>query len=219
MRIAVFGASGHGRVVAEAVEEAGIHQVAGWIDSTKTAGEMVHGRLVLGPEESMPRLVARKAIEGVVIAVGDNWQRSRIVERLQEAMGTVLFPAVVHPRAIVSRTAQIGEGTVILSGAAVAAGAQVGRFCILNTNSSLDHDGVMEDFSSLAPNVATGGNVRIGTCSAICIGARIAHRINVGDHSVVGAGATVLSEIPDHSLVYGTPATVIRRREPGEKYL
>jgi acetyltransferase-like isoleucine patch superfamily enzyme len=87
-----------------------------------------------------------------------------------------------------------------MAGVTVNPCCSIGRFCILNTNASLDHDSSMNDFSSLAPRVATGGNCKIGACSAICIGATLVHGVSIGEHTVVGAGSTVLGDIESHQL-------------------
>jgi acetyltransferase-like isoleucine patch superfamily enzyme len=97
--------------------------------------------------------------------------------------------------------------------------AGVGAFCIVNTNASLDHDSVMEEFASLAPNASTGGNVRIGAFSAICQGANVIHGLAIGEHTVVGAGSTVLHSLPPFVVAYGTPARVVTNRQAGDKYL
>jgi acetyltransferase-like isoleucine patch superfamily enzyme len=77
----------------------------------------------------------------------------------------------------------------------------------------------MEEFSSLAPGVVTGGTVRIGSYSAVSLGANIIQGRAIGRHTVIGAGALVLEDIPDFSVVYGVPATVVRKRKEGDKYL
>jgi acetyltransferase-like isoleucine patch superfamily enzyme len=106
-----------------------------------------------------------------------------------------------------------------LPGAIVAASADIGEFCIVNTKASLDHDGIMEAFSSFAPAVTAGGEVTIRQFAAVLLGANISHSISIGEHSVVGAGSLVLRDIPDRVVAYGLPARVIRTREIGEPYL
>jgi acetyltransferase-like isoleucine patch superfamily enzyme len=106
-----------------------------------------------------------------------------------------------------------------MAGAVVNPGARVGAFCILNTNSSIDHDCILEDYASLAPGVVTGGGVVIGRYTAIGIRATVVHGVRIGEHSVIGAGATVLHDIPDHVVAYGTPARVVRNRQTGDPYL
>ncbi len=220
MNVAVFGSSGHGGVVAEAILSQGTHNFVGWIDSFRSPGDIVGSYCVLGSEKDIPDLLAQRCFDGLAIAIGDNWQRAKVAERLQPLCRSgLVFITVIHPNANISASALIGEGTVVLSGAVITAHARVGRFCIVNTSASLDHDCVMADYSSLAPKTATGGRVSIGEYSAVSIGAIIVHRIVVGHHCLIGAGATVLRDVPDHAVCYGTPAKTVRYRAPGESYL
>ena len=89
----------------------------------------------------------------------------------------------------------------------------------MNTRASLDHHGVLGDYASLAPGVTVGGDVSIGEGGAVAIGATVLHGRSIGDWSVVGAGATVIDDVPDGVVAYGTPARVVREREPGDRYL
>jgi acetyltransferase-like isoleucine patch superfamily enzyme len=98
-------------------------------------------------------------------------------------------------------------------------GSRVGSFCILNTRAAVDHDGVLAEYCSLAPNVALGGNVQIGAYTAISLGANVTHAVRIGEHSVIGAGALVLRDIGDHVVAYGAPARMVRLRSEGEPYL
>jgi acetyltransferase-like isoleucine patch superfamily enzyme len=106
-----------------------------------------------------------------------------------------------------------------MAGVSINPCSSIGRFCILNTNSSLDHDSILEDFSSLAPGATTGGNCRIGQYSAVGIGAVVIHGIDVGEHTVIGAGSLVMRSMESFVVAYGSPARVIRHRKQEEKYL
>ena len=114
---------------------------------------------------------------------------------------------------------RVGAGTVLMAGVVVNSDSRIGAHCILNTRASLDHDCIMDDFSSLAPGVTVGGVARIGMYSAVSLGANIIHGKNIGAHTVVGAGALVQKDIPDHCVAYGVPARVVRPRAEGERYL
>jgi sugar O-acyltransferase (sialic acid O-acetyltransferase NeuD family) len=155
-------------------------------------------------------------VRRVVVAVGDNWRRSQVMKRLGEGWE---FPVVRHPAAVVAASAQVEAGSVLCAGSVVGPGARIGRGCLVNTLASLDHDGVMEDYASLAPGAICGGQVRIGTCTAVGLGARIIHKISLGAHAVIGAGATVVEDIPAQAVAWGTPARVQRSRTEGESYL
>ena len=218
-RVVIVGCSGHARVVVDILEMQNRCHIVGLLDSVKPPGTEVLGYQVIGSDEDLPALVAGNICDGIIVAIGDNWVRSRMAARIKKMLPEIRFVTAVHPSAQIAKSSSVGPGTVIMAGVVVNPGCYVGESCILNTGSSLDHDSRMEDFSSLAPHAVTGGGVRIGTCSAIAIGAIVSHSVRVGNNSVIGAGATVLKDIPDRVVAYGSPARVIRSREPADSYL
>jgi sugar O-acyltransferase (sialic acid O-acetyltransferase NeuD family) len=177
------------------------------------------GYKVLGSERNFLVISEERAIDAVIVAIGDNWQRARMVMMLERAVPNLTFATAVHPRAYIAPTVQLGAGTVVMAGCVVNANCRIGRHCILNTNCSLDHDSLMESYSSLGPNVGTGGHVTVGEYTAVGLGAAIVQHIRIGPHTVVGAGATVLRNLPERVVAFGTPAKVARSRAIGEEYL
>lgn len=217
--IVLVGSSGHAKVLVDIVEKQGKYQIAGFLDRNRPVGEATLGYPVIGQEEDLPQLIQKYGLKGILVAIGDNFIRAKVATKIREISPGLAFIKAIHPSANIGKEVLIGEGTVVMAGAIINPSCSVGRFCILNTNSSLDHDCVMEDFSSLAPRVATGGNCRIGAFSAISIGATLIHRVTIGEQCVVGAGSTVLKSVEPFQVVYGTPARSIRSRKAGEKYL
>lgn len=217
--IVVLGSGGHAKVLADAIEMQGLHRIVGWLDRFRSVGEQFLGREVLGSEDDLPALVASRAIRGVIVAIGDNFARAAVSGRIRAIAPALQFITVVHPSAVVARDATLGLGSVVLAGAVIGASARVGEGCIVNTKASLDHDSVMDAFSSLAPGVTTGGNCRVGTCSAVSIGATVLHKVQIGAHCVVGAGAVLTRSLEDAVVAYGVPAKVMRTRQPGDPYL
>ena len=218
-KVLVIGCSAQARVVLDILEQNPEYQVVGLLDSYRGATEEVLGYRVLGSDEDLPAMVDAGICDSVLVAIGDNWVRGRVVERIKRLIPAVRFVSAIHPFSQISKNVVIGEGTVIMPGVVVNTGCRIGEFCILNTSSSLDHDSVMESFSSLAPRAVTGGTVTIGTYTAVAIGAVISHSIRIGKHTVIGAGATVVRDIPEGVVAYGTPAKVIRKRNPQDPYL
>ena len=217
--IVVIGSSGHAKVVIDVIEQEGKYRIAGLIDSYKPADESVFGYKILGEEEMLPALVASGDVSGGFVAIGDNWKRHLVAERIRTLVPGFKFISAVHPSASIARGVTIGDGSVLMAGVIVNSDSLIGDFCLLNTKASLDHDSLMGDFSSLAPNVTTGGNIAIGVFSAVSLGASIIHGLNIGKHAVVGAGAVVLEDIPDYCVAYGVPAKVVRKRREGDRYL
>lgn len=217
--VVVFGASGHGSVVLDCIEKEAKYKVVGFVDSFEEKGTKVSGLTVLGSEYDLPFLIEKYQLHGGVIAVGDNWTRSVVVDKVLKIAPEFNFISVIHPSAELGKSVQIGVGSVVMPGVTINANTVIGSHCILNTNSSLDHDGFMCDFSSLAPNVCVGANFILGRGSAICLGANIIESITIGEHSVIGAGSLVVGNIADYVLVYGAPAKIIRTRIASEPYL
>src|SRR5262249_4505307 len=154
--VIVFGAGGHGRVVADAARSQGLEVVAFVDDAPKGA---VEGLRVL----AWKNLVEERSLrEGVSIAhgIGDNVARSRAHERLL-AMGFDIV-TIVHARAIVATSVVLAVGAVVLAGAVVNSGARIGTGAVLNTACVVEHDCTIGDFAFVGPRAACGGTVAIG---------------------------------------------------------
>lgn len=163
-KVVMVGSSGHAGVIAELLSHLPDLSLSGVIDDFRAPGEVVFGVPVLGALESLPDLAAQVEAQAAIVAVGDNFQRRRLQRRASALCPHLLWPAVVHPTAIVARATDLGPGAVVLAGAVVQNGARLGAGTLMNTRASLDHDSVLEDFASLAPGAVTGGRVVVGNC-------------------------------------------------------
>ncbi|RKN83560.1 NeuD/PglB/VioB family sugar acetyltransferase [Ulvibacterium marinum] len=217
--IVIFGASGHGSVVMDCVKKEGEYNFVGYIDSFQKKGREHNGYPILGNEYDLPYLIEKYNIHGGIVAIGDNWIRKIIVERIIRIISDFRFVSTVHPTAIVGMNVEIGHGSVVMPGVIINANSVIGNHCILNTNSSFEHDGLLCDFSSLAPRVCVGGNFILGTGSAICLGTNIIENITIGKYTVIGAGSLVVGNVDSYVLAYGSPVKKIRNRIAGDPYL
>lgn len=218
-KIVIIGASGHGGTILDCIEKEGKYSFLGFVDSFKEKGTKHNGFEILGKEQDIPELIEQYNLYGAIIAIGNNWTRKKIVDKLKDIAPEFNFVTVVHPSAIIGRNVHIGKGTIIMPGTIINANSSIGDFCILNTNSSLGHDGSMEDFSSISSGVCTGGNLVLGKFSAISLGANIIENITIGEHSVIGAGSLVVKDVMSQTVVYGSPARFIRKRCESDPYL
>lgn len=217
--ILIIGSSGHAKVAIDAIEKRGRYKIFGLIDDFRNVGEMTLDYKVLGGQNDIAALAQRHPISGVFIAIGDNGLRAKVSQGIAKALPEIEFVTAIHPSAIIGKDCAIGKGSIVMAGVVINPSCRIGNFCIVNTNASLDHDSLMEDFSSLAPKVAAGGNCVIGSYSAIGIGSSLFHKIRIGEHTVVGAGSVVSRDLPSFSVCYGVPAKKIRDRKLGERYL
>lgn len=217
--ILIFGGSEHARTTIDIIEQTNTFNIVGIIDSTLKKGSNVSGYKVLGNLFDLPEISIKNKVDKGIIAIGDNYIRKKIVEQIKMIAPHFSYVSAIHPSVIIGKNVSIGDGTVIIAGVIINNDSIVGEHCYLSTRSSLDHDCHLGDFSSLSPNVATGGNVKIGYCSAIGIGVNILHGRTIGDHTIVGSGSLVYQDFGDNMVCYGVPAKLVRKREEGDKYL
>lgn len=202
----VFGAGGHGKVVADVALAVGWRVAAFVDDALEKAGTSIGGLPVARPDALAPEL--RGAT--VLLGIGDNALRARAVERLR-AMGAAVAPAVVHPSAIVGRRARLGTGTVVMALVVINADARVEEGCILNSSCVVEHDCVVGAYAHISPNAALGGGVKVGAFAHVGLGASILPGVRVGEGARVGAGAVVIRDVPAGATVVGAPAREIRK--------
>ena len=217
--IVIIGASGHAKVVIDIIERENKYNIVGLIDANKPRDFKIFQYSILGREKELPKVMKTFNFKAGIIAIGDNWTRQLVYNKIKDIVPDFEFVSAVHPNAIIGRNVNIGAGTVIMPGAIVNANTKIDEFCILNTKSSMDHDGHLHQFTSLAPDATVGGNVVIGDYSAICLGARVIQDITIGKHAIIGAAALVNRNVEDFKMLYGVPARVIKTIKQGEKYL
>jgi sugar O-acyltransferase (sialic acid O-acetyltransferase NeuD family) len=208
----VVGAGGHGKVVADTAAELGRYDRIAFLDDRYPELTQVEDWPVLG--RCGDARTRRDDFFDLVVGIGDNARRLEM--SLRYLTDGFRLATIVHPRAFVSSRATLGAGTVVLAQAALNAGARTGRTCILNTGSTVDHDCSLEDAVHICPGAYLGGSVSVGPCSWIGIGSSISHDVGIGRNVIIGAGAAVVSDIPDDVTAGGVPARVIRQHEPEE---
>lgn len=218
-KILLFGAGPHCNVVIDIVEKQAKYKIAGIIDSKKEIGSKFNDYKIIGRQENLIELSKKYNVNKGIVCLGDNYLRSKLVDILLNLKPNFEFANAIHPSVIIGKNVKIGKGNVLMPGVIVNTLAEIKNHCIINTNSFLEHDCVMENFSSLAPGVSMGGIVSIKQYSAIAVGAMLRDRVNIGEHTVIGSGAVVTKDIPANCIAYGNPAKVIRKRKIGEKYL
>lgn len=215
MKIIIYGSSGHAKVVADIIEKTNEHQIVGFIDDTRDDD----GKFMDYPVYTT---IVDPHLEGIstgIVAIGNNWTRICIVKKIVQLIPWFTFITAVHPAAQIGRGVKIGEGTAIMSGVSINADSLIGRHCILNTSSSIDHDCKVEDYASIAPGVIMGGNVTIGSGTAVGLGAKLIHKISIGKNTVIGAGSIVTKALPDNIVAYGSPCKFVRARNCCDRYL
>lgn len=118
------------------------------------------------------------------------------------------FHTLVHPTAYVSPLASLGPGTFVGANSAIAAGAVLDEHVFVNRGATIGHDTHIGAFSRVQPGSNVGGLSRFGRGVTVGIGATLIERLVVGDNAVIGAGSTVLDDVPENVVVVGAPARI-----------
>jgi len=205
-KLLLWGAGGHAKVVLEIARAS--HAIAdiGFLDDDERKhGSWFRGCPVLGGFPCLPSLSGQDW--RFLVAIGDNQLRA---SRYAAAIGEGLTPAtLVNPSAILSPSAAIGDGTVVMAGAVINADARVGRNCIVNTGAIIEHDCAIGDHVHISPGAVLGGAAGVGSFTLIGTGVIALPGAEIGEGAVVGAGAVVLRGVPAYATAVGVPAKVI----------
>jgi sugar O-acyltransferase (sialic acid O-acetyltransferase NeuD family) len=208
-RLAILGASGHGRVVADAALTTSQWTEVVFFDDKWPALKRTGPCDVIGTLDAFRQESGRH--EGCCIAIGDNRTRLRVHREL-EKLGAKLV-TIVHASAVVSVHAQVARGCMVLANAVIAPFARLGSSCIVNNGATVDHDCELGDAVHVSPGAHLGGNVRVGAESWIGIGAAVRHEVGIGTGATIGAGAVVVSDVAGNLTVVGVPAKPFRKSQ------
>jgi UDP-N-acetylbacillosamine N-acetyltransferase len=193
--IYIYGASGHGLVVAD------IAEVCGY-DNITLIDDGDNSYLSFDDIKDNPD-------RAIALAIGDNRVRREIYKKVK--YHGFKIETLVHKSAVVSKSATLGEGTVVMAGAVVNPYSRIGVAVIVNSSSTVEHESVVGDFVHISPNVALAGGVKVESGTHIGIGSSIIQGVTIGRDSIVGAGSVVVRDISSRSVAYGNPCRVIRK--------
>lgn len=199
--LAILGAGGHGRVVADCALACGWDGVA-FFDADYPALSLTKYWPVIGAFDAL--LSSHAQYHGVLVGIGANSARLEALDRLAGVGARIA--TLVHPRAFVSPYAELAEGTIVCAGAMITVGARIGRGGIVNTSATVDHDCEIGAGVHIAPGANLSGAVHVGELSWIGVGACVRQGVRIGSQVMVGAGAVVISDLPDGITAVGSPA-------------
>ncbi|EHA14334.1 acetyltransferase [Halomonas sp. HAL1] len=200
-RLAIFGASGHGKVVADIALLSGWQEIDFYDDAWPEKKTLAHW-ILKGAFIDLIKVL--DSYDGVIVAIGNNAIRETMTVKIKTLQGRLA--TLIHPQAIVSPFANIEEGVVVVGGAVINAFATLGLGCIVNTGATVGHDCHISSCVHIAPGANVAGNVTIGRNCWVGVGAAIRQGIQLQENVVVGAGAAVVQDVECGQTVIGVPA-------------
>lgn len=211
--VAIACAGLHAGVLVETLELNGVTDIS-LFDDFVARGTCRFGREIVGKLEDLDSWYREGRISSALIGTANVRAldlRRRAFDQLQ-SFGIPLARAI-HPRAFVSPSAMVGEGTFIGPMVTVHSRATIGRNVCVYSGSVIEHDNIVEDHVFIAPGVITTGASTIESGAYLGPGVTIGSGRRVGHDSIIGARAVVLSDVAPHSVAFGVPARVVKSVE------
>ena len=210
--IVIIGASGFAKEILWLLEENNKIEyewnILGFIDQSYNSNiEPIHGYNIVGDDEWLANY------EGeiyVVCGVGSISLRKKIVQKYQDKEN-ILFPNIISRGAIFSDSVEMGRGCIVCTNSILTVDICMGDFVTINLDCTIGHDVVLVDYITLYPSVNISGNVHIKSNTEIGTGTKIIQGLNIGENTIIGAGSVVVRDIPSNCTAMGNPAKVVKQ--------
>lgn len=199
-KLIIVGASGHGKVIADIARLNGYEEIKFLDDDIN---KTYNGKYeVIGITDDIDKYVDEYDFS---IGIGDNKIREKIYLKIKGKI-----PVLIHPRSIIGEDVEIKEGIVVMANAVINSGTYIGKCCIINTSSSVDHDCYINDFAHICPGTNIAGGVKIGKYCWLGIGSCIKQYLSICDNCLIGAGSVVIKNIMESGSYVGVPTKRIK---------
>jgi len=96
---------------------------------------------------------------------------------------------------------EIGDNCFVFDNNMIQPFVRIGGNVFLGSGNHIGHHSIIEDDVFLASHVVVSGGVRIGQGSFVGVNVTIRDHVSIGKKCVLGAGALVLEDQPDFSVV------------------
>lgn len=210
-RFAIFGVSGCGRGVLPLVRQQLQADLASgaadlvFVDDRPSA-PVVNGQRVLTYAQWLAESASSRHMN---VAIANSQVRQKLVARC--AADGVEFYEVRAANVVQLDDVRLGEGAVLCPFVTLTSNIRIGQHFHANLYSYVEHDCMIGDFVTFAPNVKCNGNVHIEDHAYIGTGAIIkqgkpGEPLVIGRGATVGMGAVVTKSVPAGTTVVGNPA-------------
>jgi len=197
----------------ELIERAGNYEIEGLVnDDEKITIQTMGGFPVFTGSERLPQIMSQGNIRDFFIGLSGVRSREKRRQLFQYAVSCDLAPlTTVHPRAVVSTSAQIARGGCILAGAIISTQSRLWENVTVNIGAMIKSDCDIRAHVQLGAGCYVGSGALIGEGSYIGQGAYVQPGVHIGENVVVGPGAVVAEDVADGRVVPG-----VQRVLPGQ---
>lgn len=198
-KIVLIGGGGHAQSVADAIMNGKSYEIVGYTNLNDAHSNLRY----LGTDDVLESLYKNGVINAAITVgyLGKSDIRDKLYNRIKQV--GFRLPCIIDPSAVVSNSADVGEGVFIGKNAVVNAGAKIGKMCIINTGALIEHNNLIGDYSHIAVGTTLCGDVHVGEHTLVGANATIIQGVHIGMNAIIGAGSVVVGDVPDNSKVVG----------------
>jgi len=215
-KLIILGGSGIGMIAASVARDLGYFEILGFLNDVIPVGSEI-GKYekikVIGKTEDMPGYLNDPDTYFFIAYVGMQSEKEVFRKVENFLVPSERFATLIHPTAIIPRGfCKIGNGVLLSPLSQLSPDATLEDNCILLPNSFVGHDSTLLRLAHVATNGVVGANVTVGRACHIGMNATIREKVTIGDYSLVGMGSVVLNDVPENSIVVGSPAKVLKKK-------
>ena len=146
--IVIFGCGGHAKVVLAEIINDNVFTAVSFIDKAIKKIFISFNSKKYSVFSDIRNGVYDSELFGI-IAIGNNSLRERLSKDIDNSSLNLKWTSIISKNAIINVNVNIKEGTFIAPGVIINNSTTIGKHCIINTSSSIDHDNILKDFSSI----------------------------------------------------------------------
>lgn len=158
-------------------------------------------------------------VKRAFVAIGDNYKRHQLVEKLKAKIAGIQFVNCIHPSVVKGMGSHLGQGIYIGAQSVIGPNTKIGDFCILNCGSLIEHESILGDYINMGTGSVVGGAVQIGHRAILGVNTGVLHGVIIGDDALLASGACITNSVEPATVMMGVPAKIKKRRQFGDSFL
>ena len=188
--IILIGAGGHALSCIDVIEQENKYNIHGLVGLKDEVGKKISGYDVIATQDELVNL--SKDFRYAFIAIGQIKSVKLRIDLYESVLNTGFkIPSIISPQSFISRTVQIGEGTIIMNGVILNSGVRIGNNCIINSKALIEHGTQVADHCHISTGAILNGDCVVESKSFVGSGAVVKHGITIKTSSFVNMGQIV----------------------------
>jgi sugar O-acyltransferase (sialic acid O-acetyltransferase NeuD family) len=212
-KLILYGASNYGYEVIDLVEDINRSrqtkewEIVGFLDDRPDIqGKDLNGIKILGTKAWLEENETGNYY--FACCIGNPKVKKIIVTFLKSRQ--VNFASLIHPSAIISAKAQVGEGSIIMAGSIVSTLAKIKDHVIINLACTIGHNTVISDFSCINPGSNISGDVLFEEGVLAGTNSTVLEKLQIGKYATLGAASLTYTNVPEYASIIGVPGRIMK---------